>query len=149
MIDIGPGILAAAKAIGLLDGGGNLSASWFENPLDGVASLLSSADQRAAVLTLLDQFFPPVTPLGMPANQKWHPLVANQPNGNLYLTTANGAGPLHLGIAGEIHSTTSLLPASLRCQLPIVAANGAAVTPIAGTGDRTAQMGIPLWRERV
>ncbi len=135
MIEINPEVLAAAKAIGLFDGGGNLSTAWFEHPLAAVEMMLTSPNQREALLDLFDQLFEPETPPGVAANEKWHPLLGNQPNGNLYLTVANHTNPLTLGIGGEIHSTTSPLPASLRCHLPIVSATGSTVTAVAGTDD--------------
>jgi len=135
MIDLGPEVLSAAKAIGLVDGTGALSPAWFENPLAGIEKLLSSPDQRKAFLDLLDQLFPPETPVGAASNDKWHPLLGSQPSGNLYLTVANGASPLKLGIAGEVHGTTSPLPTSLRCHLPIVMAGSTGISAIAGTAD--------------
>ena len=134
MIDLGPEISAAATAIGLLDGG-ELSAAWFENPLKALESILSSPAQRSGLLDLLDRLFPAESLAGTPANEKWHPLLGAQPNGNLYLTTANGGSPLQFGIGGEIHSSTSLLPASLRAHLPVVQADATGVTAIAGTAE--------------
>src|SRR5215472_11783283 len=135
MIDLGPEVLAAAKAIGLVDGSGALSPGWFESPLAGIEKLLSSADQRKAFLDLVDRLFPPEATVGAPSIEKWHPLLGRQPSGNLYLTVANGANPLKLGVAGEVRSTASPLPTSLRCHLPIVMAGSSGISAIAGTVD--------------
>ncbi len=142
MIDISSEVLAAAKAIGLVNDRGVLSPEWFDKPLAGLESLLTSAAQRKALLDLLDQLFTPEKPLGVPSNEKWHPLLGSQPRGNLYLTVANGASPLRLGIGGEIHSTIAPLPTSLRCHLPIVSVDSNSVTAIAGTEDGPFQLDL-------
>ena len=144
MIGVGPEINSAAKAVGLFGPDGSLSPSWFENPLAALETILTDANQRQAVLDLLDQLFEPQTPAGVPANEKWHPLLGEQSQGNLYLTVANGAGPVTIGIAGEVHSTSGTLPASLRAHLPIVTVSDSGVTAVAGTSNGAFAMDVRL-----
>jgi hypothetical protein len=125
----------AAKAIGLFGSDGNLSSDWFTNPLIPLGKVLTDPGQRAAVLGLLDQLWPPVNPPGAPPTEKWHPLLGPQDRGNLYLTVANGSGPLKIGLAGDAHSTASPLTASLRGHLPLVSVTGGSVSFISGTAD--------------
>jgi large repetitive protein len=141
MNGLGPEVLTAGKAIGILDDGGLPSASWFDQPIAALESIFTSPTQRAALLNLLDQLFPaqPPGPL-TPANEKWHPLLGDQPAGNIYLTIANGAAPLTLGIAGDLHSTTSPNPAALRCHLPVAKIDGDSVAAVAGTADGPLQL---------
>src|SRR5262249_53311223 len=110
-------------------------------PLAAFERIFSSPAQKGALLSLLDQLFPP-QPSGPPtaANEKWHPLLGDQAAGNLYLTVANGTGPLTLGVAGDLHSTSSPIPAALRCHLPVVTVDGDAATAVAGTADGPLQL---------
>ena len=135
MNPFGPEVLSAGQAIGLLGSDGTPSAAWFENPMDALRGVFSTPQQKAALLALLDQLFPAAAIAGTAPNEKWHPLLGAQPAGNLYLTVANGTAPLTLGLAGEVHSTTSPLPAELRCHLPIVKIDGDSVSAIAGTAE--------------
>ena len=141
MNGLGPEVQSVGKAIGLLNDSGLPSAAWFEQPLDALKSIFTSPAQKAALLNLLDQLFPP-QPSGptTPANETWHPLLGNQPAGNVYLTVANGAAPLTLGVAGDLHSSTSPIPAALRCHLPVVKIDGDTVTAVAGTADGPLQL---------
>src|ERR1051325_7201361 len=102
MNGVGQEALSAAKAIGLFDGDGNLSPQWFSSPLQALENMLTTPVQRAALLDLRDQLFPPENPPGAAANEKWHPLLGSQTSGNLYFTKANGSGPIQLGIAGDV-----------------------------------------------
>src|SRR5260370_23858748 len=135
MNGVGAEITDAAKAIGLFGPEGSLSASWFDSPLAGLKGILTVPAQRQALFDLLDQLFAPANPLGAAPNEKWHPLLGTQTNGNLYLTVANGSGPTTVGIAGDVHSTSSSLPASLRARLSVVSLTDAGVSAIAGTSD--------------
>ena len=60
---LGAEALDAAKAIGLVDDGGNLQPDWFQSPLAALQAMLTTPGQRAAVLRLLDALAPaqPVT----------------------------------------------------------------------------------------
>ena len=132
MTGLDPVLVDAGKTIGLLDSSGDLSSDWFQNPFHQLEEIFSDATQRSAMLDLIDQLWKPDTPADAPANEKWHPLLGAQTLGNLYLTVANGSGPIKLGVAGELHSTTSPLPAELRAHLPLIKVTDAGVTAIAG-----------------
>src|SRR5690242_9891364 len=116
MNGVSPTIEDAARTIGLFGSDGNLSKDWFTNPLVPLGNILTNPTQRTALLDLLDQLWPPENPPGTPANEKWHPLLGSQERGNLYLTVANGTGPLKIGLSGEVRSTATPLAASLHGQ---------------------------------
>lgn len=114
------------KAIGLFTSSGDLDVSWFGEPLKRLQSILSNPDQRAALLDLLDEFFPPATNIpDLATGEKWHPLLGNQPLGNLYFTEMSGDGGTVFGMAGEIHGTGATPRASLRVSIPIFEAASA------------------------
>src|SRR5262249_49034475 len=114
------------KAIGLFTSSGDLDVSWFGEPLKRLESMLSSPDQRAALLDLLNGFFPPATNIpDLAAGEKWHPLLGDQPLGNLYFTEIPGEGGTVFGMAGEIHGSGATPRASLRVSMPIFEAASA------------------------
>jgi hypothetical protein len=135
MIGLSPELLDIAKAIGLMDAGGNLDPDWFSGPTDRLETMLSNQTQRAALLDMLDQLVPPIQITGLPEGEKWHPLIGDHPRGNVYLTVKSGPGDeVVLGMAGEFSGAPNpQLSASLRGQLPIVRLSGASVSAVAGT----------------
>src|SRR6185295_9534840 len=90
-------LLDAGKAIGLITDDGNLNSDWFTAPLDRLEAIISNPVQRAALLRLLDALLPPAALPGLPADEKWHPLLGERPNGNLYLTVKETAGGVQIG----------------------------------------------------
>jgi len=70
------------EAIGILDPSGDFDPDWLGNPLTAIESVLQEPDQRAAFLRFLDDIAPPASISGLPAGEKWHPLLGNPPNGN-------------------------------------------------------------------
>jgi len=94
----------AAKIVGMEEGGEFPSTNWLHDPFTPLSTILTSDEQRQALLDLLDQLWPPQNPAGVANNEKWHPILGPQPAGNLYFTVANGTGPLTLGLAGERHT---------------------------------------------
>lgn len=125
-------LLDAGKAIGLLSGDGTLQASWFQHPDKLVGSILSDPAQRAAFLDLLDQLAPPANIQGLPAGEKWHPLLGGATAGNLYCTVRTNNGTTVFGIAGDLHGSIGD-PASLRASLPIVSFSGSSTSAVAGS----------------
>lgn len=119
-------LLDAAKAVGILTASGGLNAAWFQHPDQKLSTILSNPEQRAAFLDLLDAVAPHANIPGLPAGEKWHPLLGNQPRGNLYLSV-NSAGPVVFGLAGELKGGASPA-ASLRAHLPFVNINGSSIT---------------------
>jgi len=132
----------AAKVIGLEQGGDFPSTNWLHDPFTPLTKILSNSEQRQALLDLLDQLWPPQNPAGVPANEKWHPILGPQTSGNLYLTVANGTGPLTIGVAGERHSGSGALSASLRARVPIIKIVGDAITFVAGGSDGPMQLDL-------
>ena len=126
------------KAIGLIQDNGDLNAAWFSSPngpLDHLASMLQSP-QREALLRLFSALLPPVSLGGLPDNESWHPLLGDQPRGNVYITVKDTGGAAVLGVAGDVGSSAGAagITAQLRAQLPLVSAN-TGVHAIAGTAS--------------
>ncbi len=125
------------RAIGLIDGDGNLNTHWFGDPIGELRTVLSDSTQRAALLRLLDALLPSIPPDGVSDGAEWHPLLgdAPAPRGNVYLTTRDTGAGLAFGLAGEFHTPTGTAPAaSIRVRLPVVNA-GSSVRAIAGTAE--------------
>jgi hypothetical protein len=122
----------AGRSIGLLGSDGSLSSAWFQNPFEALQDVLTDPGQRTALLSLIDHLWKPESIIGVPATEKWHPLLGNQPSGNLYLTV-DDAPAVKIGVAANLHSTTSPLPASVRAHLPLIRATDDGVTEVAGT----------------
>ena len=116
---------ALATAIGLLDASGQLDPGWFSEPLTRLAGAVRTPEQRAALIRFFDLALPAVPEPGRPATEKWHPLLGQQDQGNLYLTLNDTAPGLVLGLAGEFHTPDGgAVPASLRIQGDLIAADG-------------------------
>jgi len=122
------------QAIGLIGSDGNIDGGWFSDPLGKAASILASP-QRDALLRMLDALLPPVAVEGIPGDEQWHPVLGDQPRGNVYLTVKKN-GNVVLGMAGDIGSAvgSSGITARLRAQLPLASANSS-VHAVAGTAD--------------
>ncbi|MCV2393290.1 alpha/beta hydrolase, partial [Actinotalea sp. M2MS4P-6] len=119
-------LAALASAIGLLDEHGELDLDWFSAPLAKLEGMLRTPSQRAALGEFFDLALPPEPQPGRPAAEKWHPLLGDLDRGNLYLTLADTGAGLTLGLAGDFHTEAgAAVPASLRVQADVVAANGA------------------------
>src|SRR5215468_542977 len=107
------------KAIGLLTDSGDLNSSWFNTPADSLSTILGNASQRASFLRLLDVILPPSTASDIPASEKWHPLLGDNPLGNFYLTASDTGSSVVFGAAGDFGTDN----ARLRVQLPLINAN--------------------------
>lgn len=111
------------QSIGILDASGDFDPDWLGNPLAAIESVLQQPDQRAAFLRFLDDIAPPASISGLPSGEKWHPLLGNPPNGNLYLTVRDLSGPVQFGLAGDFGSGGGpSVQARLRVQIAIVQA---------------------------
>ena len=130
--DLGRELQDAGRAIGLLGADGGLDSSWFSDAGSRLETILTRDQQRSGVLDLLDQIAPPASIPGLPAGEKWHPLLGPQPHGNLYLTVNNSGSTVVAGIAGELNGG-SADSASLRAHLPVVQFSGNSASEIAGT----------------
>jgi hypothetical protein len=112
------------KLIGLVDASGNIDTSWFANPLAKLSQALRNETQRQALTDFLDHTMPPADEPGLPAGEKWHPLLGAQSRGNLYLTVRDTGSGLVVGIAGDLHSSpTATVPGRLRIQGDLIAAS--------------------------
>src|SRR5262245_51945347 len=138
-------LLDAGKAIGLLSPDGSLNPSWFQHPDTEIVGMLKEPAQRAAFLDLLHQLFPPAPIAGLPASEKWHPLLTSAPTGNLYCAVQTNNGTTMFGIAGDLEGSGPE-SASLRVKLPIVSFSGSSPTAIAGSaqGPISVSIRVPL-----
>ena len=120
------------QAIGLISNGG-IDGSWFADPQGSLAKILSNPPQRQALMSLLDALLPPVTIPGIPAGEKWHPLLGNQTRGNVYLTVNDSGSNVLFGIAADFGNPGSAgVTADAQISLPLVSAD-TSVQAIAGT----------------
>ena len=129
-----------AKSIGLLSPQGELDTSWFCDPFGRLQTVLSNAEQRAALFRLLDSALPPRTGAAIPAGERWHPLLAANEYGNVYVTVRNGPDAAVVGLAGDFGSDRILpeparqLSARISVSMPIIR-TGSVVTPLPGSDD--------------
>ena len=142
LVDVG-------RALGLLAAGGDTpDPSWFDHPLQSLGGILSQPDQRAALLDLLQQIVPAVVVPGAPAGERWHPLLGDPPQGNLYLTVdPSTPGVTRLGVAGRFTGGGgSAEAAAMVAAAPLFSASGSTVTAIAGTAGAplTLSLAVPL-----
>jgi large repetitive protein len=120
------------EAIGLISNGG-INSSWFEDPQGNLAKILSNPPQRQALMNLLDALLPPATVPGMPDGEKWHPVLGDQPRGNVYLTVNDFGSNVLFGIAADFGNPGSAgVTADVQVSLPLVSAD-TSVQGIAGT----------------
>src|SRR5215472_3739311 len=137
------------QALGILDGSGSFDPDWLGDPLGAIESVLKQPDQRAAFLRFLDDVAPPASISGLPAGEKWHPLLGNQPNGNLYLTVRDPSGSVDVGLAGDFGSSAApSVQARLRAQIALIQA-GSTLSLAGGTttGPLIVELRLDLnWR---
>lgn len=143
--DLGVELQDLAKALGLLDGSGNFNWDWFADPLSNIKKIFSQPSQRDAFNDLLNALLAPAPIPGIPADENWHPLLADQPRGNVYLTIKEDGTNVTFGIAGEFHSATSP-DASLRVHQPLFVSDGTSVNVVAGmtNGPLTAGLRVDV-----
>lgn len=139
--DLGTELQDLAKALGLIDSTGNFNWDWFSDPLSNLEKIFSDQGQRDAFNELLNALVPPASIQGVPTDESWHPLLADQPRGNVYLTIKEDGSDVTFGVAGEFHSATSP-DASLRAHLPLFQSNGTSIKVVAGTIDGPLTAGL-------
>ncbi|MBM0259682.1 hypothetical protein [Micromonospora sp. 4G55] len=132
-----PRLLALAKAIGMVDGDGNVNQDWFADPISRLRGMVTDPGQRRALLDLLDLALPPAPELGS-ARESWHPLFEKDPFG-LYLTVAGDV----LGIAARAGTGAGDPNAALVLTLPLVDASSE-LTVIAGTAAGPLEVRLDL-----
>src|SRR5262245_31124230 len=113
-----------ATAIGLLGASGDIEPTWFSEPLTRLGAALTNESQRQAVTRFFDLALPPTPEPGRPANEKWHPLLGAQTNGNLYLTLRDTGSGLVIGVGGDFHSAGAPVNGRIRAQADIFSATG-------------------------
>ena len=133
-------VLAAARAVGLLDAAGALDTSWFTDPMDRVQRVLTDPDQRAAALELLGLALP-AQPMG--EGEQWHAL-GSQGLGDVFLTTAIRDEGLEVGLAARAAGadTASGPLAALEVRLPLLRIGDGSLTAIAGTDAGALRAGL-------
>ncbi|MGH8891780.1 MAG: DUF6603 domain-containing protein [Actinomycetes bacterium] len=126
---------ALARAAGLVDGSGQLDPDWLAEPLTRLRAALHSPAQRAGLGEFLDLALPPTPRPGRSAGEKWHPLLGELEQGNLYLTLNETPAGLVLGLAGDFHTADgAAVVASLRLQADLVLA-GSDLELLTGTSE--------------
>src|SRR5579862_1349567 len=105
--DLAAEITDLGEAIGLLDGTGAFDTHWFEDPLGNLKSILKNQSQRQGLMNFLDALLPPAQLTGLPAGEKWHPLLGSDPSlrGNLYVTVEDTGSAVLFGIAGDFSTS--------------------------------------------
>lgn len=95
---------------------------------------MSNAEQRHALLRLLDLLLPPATGPGIPANEKWHPLLSGGQAGNVYVTVREESGGAVIGLAGDYGTAADAAPVSARLSVtvPVISA-GSSVVALPGS----------------
>ena len=121
--DLGTELQDLAKALGLIDGTGQFNWDWFGDPLSNIEKIFANQGQRDAFNDLLNALIAPTPIDGIPSDESWHPLLADQPRGNVFLTVKEDGANVTFGVAGEFHSATSP-NASLRAHLPLFESDG-------------------------
>src|SRR6516225_4911923 len=113
------------KAIGLVKDDGELNSDWFNHPLDYLGSMLTGT-QRAATLRMLDALLPPANLAGLPAGETWHPVLGDQPRGNVYITLNTAGAGVKFGVAADVGSAAGSagITARLGIQCPLISSNG-------------------------
>src|SRR5579864_3095214 len=147
---LGPALVDAARAIGLVDGlvdAPGLDKSWFGDPLGQIETILSNPAQRAALFDLLDRILPPAAVPGAPATARWHPLLGARSQGNLFLTvdsTATAATTV-VGVGGRFAGTDGGSP-SILVDVPLWSFAGTSVATIAGSAAAplTLSLTVPI-----
>lgn len=123
------------QAIGLVDSAGNFDASWFSEPIMRLAETLKAPAQRSALLRFLDAILPPENEPGRPAGEKWHPLLGQQSNGNLYLTAFDTGSGVMLGVGVDFHAGAgAAVNGRIRAQMNVIRADSS-LTFVAGTNS--------------
>lgn len=135
IVNINGAVLNAGKAVGLLGPDGNVDAAWFQEPADRIGAILTDDGQRQAFLDLLDDLIPGEAVAGQSPGEEWHPLLGDNPHGNLYLTVkpASDDGVI-VGLAGDFRPAgpNTKPSASISAQMPLALVSSSGVEAIAG-----------------
>src|SRR5215207_1555589 len=135
-----PVIVSLAKALGLVDGDGNVDAGWLEHPLAGIRGVLANETQRAALLALLESLLPSEDGAA-PAGARWHPLLDEGGRGNVYVTVQGDV----LGVAARLGTPAGQNPSGHGVvSLPLVGAASGTVRAIAGTPQGPLELGLDV-----
>ncbi|BCJ50647.1 hypothetical protein Asp14428_21220 [Actinoplanes sp. NBRC 14428] len=127
-----PRLTSVLRAIGLLDAAGQIDPQWFDHPIESLGRCLSDPGQRSAVLALLGDALPPEPGPWQADGSSWHPVLAANPVGNVYLTVSGTV----LGLAARAKGPWTGTPGvDLAVRLPLVDADGDAVRAVAATED--------------
>jgi hypothetical protein len=144
-MSLSPEVEHAAKALGLLDASGGLDPSWFSAPTDRLQGILKEPAQRDAFFDLLDDLIPGDPVQGLKPGDEWHPLLGDQPQGNIYLTVESASGGRTLvGVGAQFRSasTGGAPSATLFARLPVVSLGASTVSAVAGTADGPLQVSL-------
>jgi len=131
------------QAIGLISNGG-IDSSWFEGPQAKLATILSNPTQRQGLMSLLDALLPPANIPGIPDGEKWHPLLGDQPRGNVYFTVNDSASTVLFGFAADFGNPGSAgITADVQVSLPLIGAD-TSLEAVAGTAQGPLRVAIQI-----
>lgn len=100
--ELDPTIIAAARALGLIDRDGALVPEWFQQPLDRVRRLLEEPVQRAALLELIDAAMPRRSDTPNESGVRWHPLLRERGAwANVFVTFRELSDRFEVGLAAR------------------------------------------------
>lgn len=133
-------LLDAGQAIGLIDSSGGLNTGWFESPGGYVRNTLKDPGQRQATVKALEALLPSDPSAPAAAAEHWHPLLGSGKSANVYLVVAGDDSSTTTVSAAvsaqgpEANLSDSTKPsARLTVRVPLLTADAAGLTPVAGT----------------
>jgi hypothetical protein len=136
-------LLDLGRAIGLISNG-SLDDGWFRGPQAKLNQILSNPSQRQAFISLLNALLPPASIPGLLDSETWHPLLGDQPRGNVYLTVTDQGSSVLFGIAADFGNPGSTgVTADVRVALPLVSADSS-VHAVAGTPNGPLQVSLQV-----
>jgi len=144
-LEIDPRLRTLAGAIGLLGADGHINASWFQEPLTALRTMVADPQQRASLFSLLDAVLPPAEEHAGTATERRHPLLDPSWRGNVYVTVDGN----RLGMAAALSTPPGTVPqASATLSLPLVNAGDSGVEAIAGSATAPLEMALEAaWGE--
>jgi hypothetical protein len=113
-------VVDLGRAVGLLDGDGDLDTSWFDAPLSRTAEVFGDDTQRSALLDLLDGLLGQDPGARPRPGERWYAILPPGGIGNVYLTVDDSAaGRTRVGVAGALHGPRGAAPGAVTADLVI------------------------------
>lgn len=126
-----PDLRALGRALGFLTAAGEPALEWFSDPLSRLRNIVSHPAQRAGLRDLIRELITAAPLSETLDDQTWHPLLGNQPAGNVYLIVQGADSTLNLGVGAIAHSVGATTT-ELRVEVPIINASGSGADFVLG-----------------